>query len=428
MNGKSVAAARPGRRPRESRGSAWFRRRVLGRLGQLADTSLIVNEDGRVHVLGDGGNLQAEVTVHDPATWTFMGLGGSVGVAEAYMLGLWDCDRLTDLVRIFVRNRNLLDAMERGPARLAAPLLRLAHAWNRNTVGGSRRNIAAHYDLGNDVFSLFLDRRMMYSSAVFERDDQTLEQASENKLRRICEKLSLGPDDHLLEIGTGWGGLAVYAAQRYGCRVTSVTISEEQRRLAHQRVVEAGLDDRVDIRLQDYRDVRGTFDKLVSVEMIEAVGHQYLETYLRQCNRLLRDDGMMLLQAITIEDHRYEQAVREVDFIKRYIFPGSFIPSVSAITGAMAKVSDFRLFHLEDIGPSYARTLAEWRSRFMRARDRVLELGYSDTFVRMWQYYLCYCEGGFLERSIGDVQMLLTRPRCLRPQLVTSSPQISARS
>lgn len=417
MNQKSVADVRPAAPSAGGALQKWFRARVMNKLDGLRDTQLIVRERDQVHLLGDGGELQAEVDVRHPGVWRMMATGGSVGVAEAYMLSLWECDDLTTLVRIFVRNRERLDAMERGTARIAAPVLRLLHAWNRNTLGGSRRNIAAHYDLGNEVFELFLDRHMMYSSAIYETGNETLDEASTLKLQRVCDKLALSPEDHLLEIGSGWGGLAIYAARHYGCRVTSVTISEQQKSLAEARVRAAGLSDRIEIRLQDYRAISGRYDKLVSIEMIEAVGHQYLDTYIRKCGELLRDDGLMLLQAITIEDHRYQRAIKDVDFIKRYIFPGSFIPSVAAITGAVQRVSNLRLFHLEDIGPSYARTLAEWHRRFADAKERILQLGYSDTFIRKWRYYLAYCEGGFMERSIGDVQMLLTKPLCRREQL-----------
>jgi cyclopropane-fatty-acyl-phospholipid synthase len=288
----------------------------------------------------------------------------------------------------------------------------------RNTRHGSRRNIAAHYDLGNELFRLFLDDRLMYSSAIFASDDESLETASERKLRRICEKLDLRPEDHVVEIGTGWGGFAIYAAGRYGCRVTTTTISAEQHALASERIAAVGLADRVTVLLQDYRDLGGRYDKLVSIEMVEAIGHQYLETYLAKCAGLLKPDGLALIQAITIEDHRYRRALASVDFIKRHVFPGSFIPSVSAILAATPRVTDLRLINLEDIGPSYALTLRHWRKRFMREVDRVLRLGYDTRFVRLWQFYLCYCEGGFLERSIGNAQLLFARPENRRPQFL----------
>jgi cyclopropane-fatty-acyl-phospholipid synthase len=258
----------------------------------------------------------------------------------------------------------------------------------------------------------------MDSSAVFERREMTLEEASVAKLDLICRKLDLGPDDHVLEIGTGWGGFALHAAARYGCRVTTTTISSEQFELASRRVQEAGLTERVTLLRRDYRDLDGRVDKLVSIEMIEAIGHQYLNSYFEKCASLLTPEGMAVIQAITIEDHRYQQALNSVDFIKRHIFPGSFIPSVSAMQSALARSSDLRLFHLEDIGPSYALTLNHWRKRCLARLDAVRALGYPDRFIRMWEFYLCYCEGGFIERSIGDVQMLLTRPKNRRSAYV----------
>jgi cyclopropane-fatty-acyl-phospholipid synthase len=292
---------------------------------------------------------------------------------------------------------------------------RALHWANRNSRDGSRRNIAAHYDLGNDFFALFLDETLAYSCGVFEREDATLHEAQLAKFDRICRRLRLTAADHLLEIGTGWGGLAIHAAARYGCRVTTTTISREQHALAAQRIAQAGLEDRVTLLLEDYRDLDGSYDKLVSVEMIEAVGHQYLDDYTAQCSRLLAPEGAMLLQAITIQDQFYEAALESVDFIQRYIFPGSFIPSVTAIVDSVRRSTDMKVFHLEDIGPHYATTLGRWRTSFLARLDDVRRLGYPESFLRMWDFYLCYCEGGFLERQLGDVQMLLTKPRCRLP-------------
>jgi cyclopropane-fatty-acyl-phospholipid synthase len=295
--------------------------------------------------------------------------------------------------------------------------MRAWHALRRNTRRGSRSNIAAHYDLGNDFFRLFLDDNLMYSSAIYAADDETLEVASARKLERICRKLALSPTDRVVEIGSGWGGFALHAAGRYGCHVTTTTISRAQFDLARERVRAAGLESRIEVLLEDYRDLGGRYDKLVSIEMIEAIGHQYLETYFAKVGSLLHDHGLALIQAITIEDHRYEQALRAVDFIKRHVFPGSFIPSISTMLGAAARRSDLKLFHLDDIGPSYALTLAAWRERFQRAAGTVRSLGYDERFTRLWDFYLAYCEGGFRERSIGAVQMLLARPGCRRAQL-----------
>ena len=417
--------ARTGMLPSPATGSTragaidrWLRTRLLAQLRELRDCELVLVDATGEQRLGTpaadpADTLHATLRIHHPGFYGAVARNGSVGAGEAYMDGFWDCDDLVSLVRILVRNRDRLDAMETGTARIGAAVMRSMHAFTRNTRRGSRRNISAHYDLGNALFELFLDDNMMYSSAIFARDDDTLETASRRKLDRICDKLDLRPDDHVVEIGSGWGGFALHAARRHGCRVTTTTISEEQFLRARERVQDAGLGDRVTVLLQDYRDLRGQYDKLVSIEMIEAIGHQYLDTYFRTCQSLLKPDGMALIQAITIEDHRYRQARDSVDFIKRFIFPGSFIPSVTAMQDALSR-TDLRLFHLEDIGPSYARTLHHWRKRFLARREAVRALGYPERFVRMWEFYLCYCEGGFLERSIGDVQMLLTRPGCRR--------------
>jgi cyclopropane-fatty-acyl-phospholipid synthase len=396
-----------------------LRSRLIAQLRELRECQVrLIDADGDL-LLGIPASdptrtLQVTVRVKDPAFYRQVASNGSVGAGEAYMEGLWDCSDLVALVRILLRNRDRLDAMERGLARLGGLAMQLLHTLQRNTRRGSRRNIAAHYDLGNELFALFLDDNLMYSSALFAHPDESLESASRRKLDRIGRKLQLSPADHVIEIGTGWGGFALHAAANFGCRVTTTTISREQHELAARRVQRAGLADRITLLQRDYRDLEGCYDKLVSIEMIEAIGHQYLDGYFAKCASLLRDDGMALIQAITIEEHRYAQALRSVDFIKRHIFPGSFIPSIGAMQAAIARSSDFKLFHLEDIGPSYALTLNHWRRRFLARLDQVRELGYPPRFVRMWEFYLCYCEGSFIERATGDVQMLLTRPRCRR--------------
>jgi cyclopropane-fatty-acyl-phospholipid synthase len=311
---------------------------------------------------------------------------------------------------VLARNRHILDSMDGGAARLANGLLGIWHAFNRNSLQGSRRNIAAHYDLGNEFFAAWLDERMMYSSALFVDDEDTLEQAQLNKLDRICQKLQLGPEDHLLEIGTGWGGLATHAAEHYGCRVTTTTISVEQYEHARAAVSRAGLEDRVELLTRDYRTLEGRYDKVVSIEMIEAVGHQYLDTYLAKIESLLKRDGLALIQAITIEDYRYRQALKTVDFIKRYVFPGAFIPSVSAITRSMADATQLGLVELADFGASYARTLAVWRERFEARWPEIRTMGFDEIFRRRWLWYLAYCEGGFRERAISDVHLLMAGP------------------
>jgi len=351
--------------------------------------------------------LQATVQVRDRRFYTEVAFGGSVGAGESFMAGDWTVDDLTALVRILLVNRGLLDGLDGGWSRLAEPARRALHAAARNTRTGSRRNIAAHYDIGNDFFELFLDPTMMYSCAVYEREDMTLEQAQIAKLDRLCRKLDLQPGDHLLEIGTGWGALALHAARHYGCRVTTTTISREQHALARQRIDAAGLADRITLRLDDYRDLDGRYDKLVSVEMIEAVGHHYFDTFFRRCSELLVPGGTMVLQAITIDDRQYESARDSVDFIKRHIFPGCCIPSVTALAQSAARASALRIVDLEDIGPHYATTLAAWRRNLFANAERVRERGYSEALLRMWHFYLSYCEGGFAERALGDVQIVL---------------------
>ena len=286
---------------------------------------------------------------------------------------------------------------------------------NRNTQQGSRKNIAAHYDIGNDLFKIMLDKTMMYSSAIFGDENMSLYDAQMNRLDVICKKLDLQASDQLLEIGTGWGTLSIYAAKNYGCHVTTTTISREQYNLTCERVEKEGLSDRITVLIKDYRHLNGKFDKLVSVEMIEAVGHQYYETYFNKCSELLKPTGMMLLQAITISDQQFEAAKTSVDFIKRYIFPGSCIPSVTAMQQAITNSSDLRLYDLKDIGPHYATTLNHWRKNINANMDEIKKLGYSDEFIKMWDFYLCYCEGGFIERVISDVHMLLVKPnnRCI---------------
>jgi cyclopropane-fatty-acyl-phospholipid synthase len=421
MNDAAVATL-----TRVPRRSTWLdrllRERVLQLVRGLQHGALLIREGGRELAAAATGHpgetLRACVRVHDAAFYRRVALNGSVGAAEAYMDGLWDCDDLVALVRILLRNRERLDAMERGTARLGAAVMRAWGALRRNTQAGSRRNIAAHYDLGNDFFGLFLDDNLMYSSALFVDQHESLEVASRRKLQRICEKLQLSARTRVIEIGSGWGGFALHAARHHGCHVTTTTISREQYQLARARVSAAGLADRVEVLLADYRCLSGRYDRLVSIEMIEAIGHQYLDTYFRKVGELLAPDGMALIQAITIEDYRYAQALRSVDFIKHHVFPGSFIPSISAMLDAVGRVSDLKLFNLEDIGPSYALTLHAWRERFLLQRDRVRSLGYPERLVRMWDYYLAYCEGGFIERATGDVQMLLTKPGARRAQFV----------
>jgi cyclopropane-fatty-acyl-phospholipid synthase len=369
---------------------------------------------GRVDLAGARGrrrfgppdaDLTATVRLHDDGFLRALPRG-SLALAEAYIDGAWDCDQLVQLVRIGAREMPRVD-------RLRRPLVPLRNAFSRiprNTREGARRHIAAHYDLGNDMFRLFLDETMTYSCAYFESPDVTLREAQEAKLDRVCRKLELAPEDHVIEIGTGWGSFALHAAGRYGCRVTTTTISREQYGVAVERVREAGLDDRVTVLLEDYRDLRGSFDKLVSIEMIEAVGWQYFDTFFRRCGELLKTDGLMLLQAITIADEAYEIEKASRSFIEELIFPSGCLPSLEVIRGCVSRVTDLRMLDLEDITAHYPETLQRWRENFVRSENQAAELGYDRRFRRLWELYLAWCEGGFRERRIGDVQALLAKP------------------
>lgn len=386
---------------------------LFSRLNKLEFGQVKIVDQWGEHCFGHSdlsGELSVEIKVEDQRFYSDIAFGGTVAAGEAYMQGYWSCDNLTGLVRIMLRNRQVMDQVEGGFSLFKAPILRFVHWLNRNSQAGSRRNIEAHYDLGNEMFELFLDPTMMYSCAYYPNSDSSLNEAATAKLQRICDKLQLSEADHVVEIGTGWGGFAIYAATHYGCKVTTTTISKQQYEVAQQRVIAAGLQDKVTLLLEDYRDLRGSYDKLVSIEMIEAVGHQYLDTYFAKCSDLLKPNGIMLIQAITIQDQFYDQAIKSVDFIQRYIFPGGFIPSVTAISNAVKRSTDVRLFQMEDIGPHYATTLRDWRKNFFNNIEQIKGLGYSEQFIAMWQFYLCYCEGGFLERTLGTSHLVFVKP------------------
>jgi cyclopropane-fatty-acyl-phospholipid synthase len=391
------------------------RRLVLEHLESLPHGRLtIVEPDGNTRVVGDS-EPAANLVISDWRTYRMMLTGGALGAAEAFIEGGWESADLTNVIRYFAANVDAMQVHDRGGLRvLAEPARRMLHHANRNSMRGSRRNISAHYDLGNDFFGLFLDQRMMYSSAIFPTDEAGLEEASEHKLDVICRKLDLSADTHLLEVGTGWGGLAIHAARHYGCRVTTTTISREQFQYARREVKQLGLEDRVEVLDKDYRELSGTYDRVVSVEMIEAVGHEFLPTYFRKLGELLAEDGLLLIQAITIPAHRYEGALKNVDFIKKYVFPGGFLPSVNVMLSHLGTQTRLSPVHLDDIGLDYARTLAIWRERFVAAREAVREQGFDRRFRRLWLYYLCYCEGAFLERAISTVQLLAAGPRHTR--------------
>jgi cyclopropane-fatty-acyl-phospholipid synthase len=401
--------------------SRFARETVFSLMKQIRRGKLTVIDQGHAFEFGEpngADSMVAKIYVDDQRFYPQVLLGGSIGAGEAYMAGYWHSEDFTNVVRLIIINRDLFLGLDKGWARVMMPFHNLLHFLRKNTEEGSRKNIAAHYDLGNDFYRLFLDETLTYSCGIFEHDQATLTDASIAKYDRICRKLDVSPKDHLLEIGTGWGGFAIHAAGRYGCRVTTTSISSSQYDLAQERIKAAELEDRVELLLEDYRALAGSYDKLVSIEMIEAVGHQYLGTFLQCCSNLLKPEGMMMLQAITIADYAYEEHKRSVDFIKRYIFPGGCIPSVTAICSSAADETDLRLFHLEDITPHYVTTLQAWRSRFLENVEQVRGLGYPESFIRMWEFYLCYCEAGFAERYLGNVHMLFTKPLCKRPPIL----------
>jgi cyclopropane-fatty-acyl-phospholipid synthase len=390
------------------------RRLLHGQLARLQEGEIVLSDEWGTNRYGASGGLHADVQVHDPAFYADVLFGGTVGAGESYIAGRWSSADLTALVRILLRNRSVMDTMDSGwPSTAVALVRRVGHAARRNTRAGSRANIAAHYDVSNDFFRLFLDETMMYSCALFERPDMTLAEASTAKNERICRSLGLNAGHHLVEIGTGWGGFAIHAASRYGCRVTTTTISRAQHELAVERVRAAGLSERIEVLLADYRDLKGSdlqggYDRLVSIEMIEAVGHQYYDAYFAKCASLLAPGGQALIQAITIDPAQYERARDEVDFIKRYVFPGSCIPCLPVLAGAAGRAG-LRLAKLAEIGPHYARTLREWRRRLAARADEARALGFSADVLRLWEFYFSYCEGGFAEGALGTAQLVFER-------------------
>jgi cyclopropane-fatty-acyl-phospholipid synthase len=413
MSEVSIGALRIPQTRRARIGEKFAREVVFKMLGKLQVGSLTLHEGPLRHHFGQEGKAQepqAEVHIHNPAMYTKMLAGGSIGAGEAYIKEYWSSPAPVEVMRLFSANLAVLEGFEERQSVLVKLTLKLAHWFNRNTRKGSQENIAAHYDLGNDFFRLFLDPTMMYSSAIFSDSAMTLEAASEAKLDELCQQLELQPDDHLLEIGTGWGGMAIHAAKYFGCHVTTTTISKEQYEHACARVKSEGLEDKITLLCEDYRNLTGQYDKLVSIEMIEAVGHEFYQSYFQMCTDLLKPDGKMVIQAITVADQRYKSARDEVDFIKRYIFPGGCLPSIAVMAGHIARDTDMQIVHLRDITEDYATTLEHWRERFLANLDAVRGMGFSEEFLRMWEFYLCYCEGGFRERIIGTVQLALAKP------------------
>jgi len=415
-NGNETAFdAKPAEQSAAIDGGGMLRKAVLSKLSMISRGEIEIREAGSSLVVGEANEqlpVRVTVEVHDASLYHDIALNGSIGAAESYMAGKWSVSDLTGIVRIFSANPRVLGSMEDGTAKFFSWLFRVGHKLRANSKKRSRKNIRAHYDLGDDLFELFLDPTMSYSSAVYPSPDTSLEDAAIHKLDLVCRKLQLQPGDHLLEIGTGWGGLAEHAASRYGCKVTTTTISDNQHAMAVERIRAAGLEDRVTILKKDYRDLEGQYDKLVSIEMIEAVGHEYMDTYLQVCSDRLKPEGRALIQAILMSDRNFDNYINSVDFIQKYIFPGGALPSMGSITSSVKRVTDFQVAHFHDITMDYARTLADWRERFMSQLREVRALGYPEEFIRMWEYYLCYCEGGFTERAISTAQIVFDKPMC----------------
>lgn len=385
---------------------------ILKIFSRLSEGELVLKEHGvLVDTFGQkGASLRGEINILDLRVYKRLLFGGSIASGETYTEQMWETPNLTNVVRIFARNMDTLDKWDARMSWLALPVRKLIHIAKRNTQTQAKKNIAAHYDLGNKLYTRFLDESMMYSSAVYPSQSASLSDAQQHKLKLICEKLKLTENDHLLEIGTGWGGLAVYAAKNYGCKVTTTTISEEQYQYSRELITSQGLDDKITLLKQDYRLLGGQYDKLVSIEMIEAVGKDYLPTFFNKCSSLLKKHGLMLLQSITIADNRYESYSKSVDFIQAHIFPGGFLPSQLVISQHLKKHTDMMVRDLHDIGLDYARTLKDWHGLLLANKQPLAADGYDERFMRLWRYYFSYCEGGFLERSISTVQLLISKP------------------
>lgn len=392
----------------------YYRTAIFSFFETLETGTLLIEDGGEIFHFGNGAGesaLVADITIEHPATYKKMFYGGSIGAAEAYIEKLWNTSNLSNVIQVIAANIDQLNRLDQRIPFWKKSFLFLLHRMNANSRSGAKNNIAAHYDLSNEFFGLMLDPTMMYSAAVFPDRNSSLEQASIHKLDRICEKLELAPGDHLLEIGAGWGGMALHAAKRYGCKVTTTTISAEQHAYVDGLIKRNGLEDRITLLFEDYRNLTGSYDKIVSIEMIEAVGHQYYPRYFDICNKLLKPDGLMLIQSITIADQRYRQALASVDFIQKYIFPGGSLPSNEVIAANVSRHTDMQIISLEDITEHYATTLRHWRANFLRNTAKVKALGFDEGFLRKWDYYLCYCEGGFRQRVISTAQYLLAKPR-----------------
>lgn len=387
-----------------------YKKLVHKQLSQINNASILIEDGDEIKRFGNSKSLIAKIKVISPSFYKNIIFGGSIGASESFIRGEWKSPNLTKVIQVFARNTEAQDKLESFFIFLLQPFFRVIHRLNQNTIKGSKKNISRHYDLSNDFFKLFLDKKMMYSSAIYKTKKTNLEDAAANKLNVICKKLKLKKSDHLIEIGSGWGGFAIFAAKNYGCKVTTTTISIEQYKFTKNRIREMGLAKQIRVLLKDYRSLRGQYDKLVSIEMIEAVGHQFYDEYFSVISRLLKADGEALIQAITIKDQRYSHAIKSVDFIQKYIFPGSCIPSLTAIQNSLTNSTDLVINDVRDIGRHYAITLAHWRENFIKNKKNIRKLGFDEEFLRMWLFYFAYCEGGFEEKVISDVHLHITKP------------------
>lgn len=390
--------------------SNFFKKNIIKKFKKIKVGNIQFIENNEYYSFGDSNiEKSVKVEVFSPNFYVLLGSGGLMGVAEAYTLGFWKTNDLVSLIRIIFENKNIMNQMDSGLANFFKPLNSIIHWFNKNSLSGSKKNILSHYDLSNDFYQLWLDETMTYSCGIFKDDQTTMQEASIEKLDRLCRKLNLNENDSILEIGTGWGSLAIHAAKNYGCQITTTTISDAQYSLAKNKIFKEGLEDKITLIKEDYRNLTGQFDKIISIEMIEAVGHEYVATYFKKVSSLLKNDGLFAMQGITYNDQNFDTYKNSVDFIKKYIFPGSCLISISQITDVMKKYTDFSLSHLEDITIHYATTLKEWRLKFLNEISSIKKLGFSDEFINMWEFYLVYCEAGFRERNIGDYQFIFSK-------------------
>jgi cyclopropane-fatty-acyl-phospholipid synthase len=387
-----------------------FKNIILKKFKNLKVGYIHIADGKEVYEFGDKkSELQSKINILSSEFYVFLGSGGLLGVTEAYTAGFWRADDIVTLIRIMIRNSHIMKQLDSGWAKLLKPLNNYIHKKRQNTLAGSKENILAHYDLSNNFYKLWLDDSMTYSCGVFEKESTTLKEASIEKLDRICRKLNLSKNDNILEIGTGWGSFAIHAAKNYGCNITTTTISDAQYEYAKNKISEEGLNQKITLLNQDYRNLSGKFDKIVSIEMIEAVGHEYVPLFFQTVSKLLKDDGLFALQGITYNDHNFDEYKHSVDFIKKYVFPGSCLISISQITNAIKKKTDLSIVDLEDITMHYATTLNKWKNNFMDEIPAIKQLGFSDAFINMWEFYFDYCQAGFLERNIGDYQVIFAK-------------------